>query len=178
MNIFYLDNNPKICAEYHVDKHVVKMIVEYAQLLSTAHRVVDGYPLIEKNAIGHKLVRYYCDDHRDLILYKSTHVNHPSAIWVRQSRANYEWLYSLFLELLNEYTYRYGKKHASNSLVAALSMAPIKIPNIPFTQPTPAMDMEFIITEDSIASYRKYYAEAKSDLIKYTKRPVPEWLEQ
>ena len=42
MNIFYLHENPEICAEYHCDKHVVKMILETAQMLSTAHRIIDG----------------------------------------------------------------------------------------------------------------------------------------
>lgn len=176
MNIFYLDHNPKICAQYHVDKHVIKMIVEYAQLLSTAHRVLDGYAVEEKNAIGHKLVRYYLDDPRDAILYKSTHINHPSALWVRQSKENYEWLYLLFIELLAEYTFRYGKKHATSALVNALSVPPLKIPNKPFTQPTPAMDIEYIIADDSISSYRRYYIKSKSELIKYTKRPTPSWL--
>lgn len=176
MNIFYLDHDPAVCAQYHVDKHCVKMILEYAQLLSTAHRVIDGHPVEEKNAIGHRLVRYYIGDYRDELLYKSTHINHPSAIWVRQSRANYLWLYSLFAEVIKEYTYRYGKHHASESLLDVLSKPPVNIPDKPFTQPTPAMDAEFIISTDSIVNYRNYYINGKSDLIAYKKRDIPEWL--
>ena len=176
MNIFYLDHDVKTCAQYHNNKHTVKMILEYAQLLSTAHRVIDGYPIQEKNSIGHKLVRYYLGDSRDDIIYKSTHINHPSAIWVRQSRENYLWLFGLFVELFNEYNYRYGKNHASAALIPYLSSAPIKIPDKPFTQPTPAMDAEYIISTDSLVNYRNYYKLGKANLNEYKNRPVPEWL--
>lgn len=176
MNIFYLDKDPKTCAEYHADKHVVKMILESAQLLSTAHRVVDGYPKEEKNAIGHKLVRYYIGSDLDSILYKSTHINHPSSIWVRQSKSNYTYLYSLFVYLTIEYTYRYGKHHASEFLIPVLKNPPQKIPDVPFTQPTAAMDKEFIISNDNIENYRNYYRLAKADLLQYTKRDKPSWL--
>lgn len=178
MNIFYLDHDPKVCAQYHVDKHVVKMILEYAQLLSTAHRVLDGRAVAEKNAIGHKLVRYYLDDERDELLYKSTHINHPSAIWVRQSRANYDWLYSLFVATIDEYHYRYGKSHATERLLPILAKSPQNIPDLPFTQPTPAMGEEFIISNDSIKNYRNYYINGKTDLISYRNRSTPEWLTQ
>ena len=87
MNIFYLDKDPKKCAEMHCDKHVVKMILEYAQLLSTAHRVLDGNEWADH--VG---------------LYKATHKNHPSAIWARESAGNYFWLNKLFQELCKEYT--------------------------------------------------------------------------
>ena len=176
MNIFYLDHNPQICAQYHVDKHVVKMILEYAQLLSTAHRVLDGQAVTEKNAIGHKLVRYYLNDDRDAILYKSTHINHPSAIWVRQSRENYLWLYSLFAAVIDEYHYRYNKPHASEKLLPILAIPPQKIPDKPFTQPTPAMDQNFIISTDSIINYQNYYRLGKAELIAYKNRSIPEWL--
>lgn len=176
MNIFYLDHDVNTCAAYHVDKHVVKQILEYAQLLSTAHRVIDGYPVEEKNAIGHKLVRYYIGDDRDNILYKSTHINHPSAVWVRESKENYLWLFNLFTALLKEYTYRYGKHHATERLIDVLSTAPKLIADKPFTQPTPAMDLEFIVSKDSIINYKNYYINGKSHLLQYTKRPMPDWL--
>ena len=72
MNIFYLHDDPVTCAKMHCDKHVVKMIVEYAQLLSTAHHVCDGEPKI------------HC--------YKATHKNHPSAVWARANKHNYNYL--------------------------------------------------------------------------------------
>ena len=94
MNIFYLDSRPHVAAKDHCDKHVVKMILESAQMLCTAHRELDG-------------------DVPD-VFYKSTHKNHPSTIWARSKAGNYRWLYDLFVSLCDEYTYRYGKVHLSD----------------------------------------------------------------
>ena len=96
MNIFYLDHDVNKCAEMHNDKHVVKMILEYAQLLSTAHRVCDGTILDTFSKTGRRKKVWALADNRDTILYSATHINHPSAVWVRQSSANYGWLYQLF----------------------------------------------------------------------------------
>ena len=113
MNIFYLHPEPRTCAEMHVDKHVVKMIIEYAQLLSTAHRILDGEEYIDASS-GRRIKRWrLADDAMEQNLYKASHINHPSAVWVRQSNNNYTWLFCLFTELLQEYTYRYGKHHAT-----------------------------------------------------------------
>ena len=142
MNIFYLDNDPRICAEMHVDKHVVKMILEYAQLLSTAHRVLDGDIVIGLSKTGRKQTRYVLPDSRDSIMYSATHINHPSAQWVRQSFQNYIWLTDLLNFLCEEYTYRYGKVHkieSSGLLNTLMVKVPKNIPrNQPFTEPTPA----------------------------------------
>ena len=81
MNIFYLDPDPRTCAEMHCDKHVVKMIIEYAQLMSTAHRVIDGTEYTDMTANGRRIKRWRLDDDRESILYKASHINHPSAIW-------------------------------------------------------------------------------------------------
>jgi hypothetical protein len=89
MNIFYIHENPTISAKAMSNKHVVKMILESAQLLSTAHHILDKSTSSE--------------------LYKPTHKNHPSAIWVRQSYKNYQWLYNHFISLCEEYTKRYNK---------------------------------------------------------------------
>ena len=83
MNIFYLDEDPVLAAQMHCDKHVVKMILESAQLLSTAHLLIDGDELADERG-----------------LYKATHKNHPSSKWVRDSSENYEWLWNLFDQLL------------------------------------------------------------------------------
>ena len=86
MNIFYLHNDPKTCAELHNDKHVVKMILEYAQLLSTAHRFIDGVPSVDRGTrTGRQRTSYILSDSRDAVLYRATHINHPSAIWARHS---------------------------------------------------------------------------------------------
>ena len=89
MNIFYLARDPEIAAQMMCDKHVVKMILESAQMLSTAHRVLDGDE--------------YANSHG---LYKMAHKNHPSTIWVRSSVKNYMWLYDHMIALMNEYTHR------------------------------------------------------------------------
>jgi hypothetical protein len=91
MNIFFLHFDPKTCAQMHVDKHAVKMILESVQLLCSAHHL---HPNGE-----------------DLKLMKLTHKNHPSSIWTRESLSNYKWLLELTKELCKEYTYRYGKVH-------------------------------------------------------------------
>ena len=161
----------------HNDKHVVKMILEYAQLLSTAHRVLDGTLIDGYSKTGRKQKRYVLSGNLDSILYASTHINHPSAVWVRQSDKNYSWLFEMFESLLEEYTYRYGKKHACEKLVWALEVRPNNIPRGNFTQPTPAMPDEVKIVGDSIASYRNYYINNKSHLAKWKKRPVPNWFQ-
>ena len=91
MNIFYLDEDPRQCAEWMVDKHIVKMILETAQLLSTAHRVLDGIESIDTSS-GRKKKVYKLNDDRDLVLYSATHINHPSALWARQAEEQYHWL--------------------------------------------------------------------------------------
>jgi hypothetical protein len=174
MNIFYLDRDVKTCATYHNDKHVVKMILEYAQLLSTAHRMLDGKEYIDASS-GRRIKRWRLnDDNMENMLYKASHINHPSAIWVRQSNNNYNWLMCLLQDLLQEYTYRYGKIHATDRLVYWLRKPPANIPVGYFTQPTPAMPDEYKVP-DSVQSYRNYYVGAKKTMAKWKKRPIPEW---
>ena len=95
MNIFHLDNDPIKAAQMMLDKHVVKMIVEYAQLMSTAHRVLDGEHYYGKTVNGRKIARWKHPT-LDNQLYKASHVNHPSNIWLRESDDNYFWLYRHF----------------------------------------------------------------------------------
>lgn len=180
MNIFYLDSDPKVCAEMHNDKHCVKMILEYAQLLSTAHRVLDGIPVRILSASKRQKTVYRLPDHRDSILYHATHINHPSAIWVRQSYANYVWLNRLLAYLCKEYTYRYEKVHKveSSDLLLNLYVPPNKLDetkSLFFTQPTPAMPDTYKVDGDSISSYRNYYNGGKQHLASWKKRSVPSW---
>lgn len=177
MNIFYLDNNPKICAQMHVDKHCVKMILEYAQLLSTAHRVLDGIQSTRLSKTGRKQTTFVLPDHRESILYSATHINHPSAIWVRQSEQNYRWLFHLFCELLDEYTYRYGKVHACERLVTTLGSPPKNIDmDKRFTEPTPAMPENYKVAGDSIQSYKNYYLGDKQRMFSWKNRSAPKWI--
>ena len=159
MNIFFLSVNPAKCAKYHCNSHVVKMIVEYCQLLSTAHRVLDPPN----------------DFH--LLLYKATHANHPSAIWVRQGKKNYLWLHNLLSELCKEYTFRYGKIHKceSSGLVQNLRTAPSKIP-LGGSPLLLAMPDDVRFTADPVRSYRTFYAVHKKHLLTWTNRDMPAWL--
>jgi len=178
MNIFYLDHNVETCAKYHVDKHVVKMILEYAQLLSTAHRMIDGEQYLDKTANNRSIKRWALRDSREQLLYKATHVNHPSAVWTRGSVSNYLWLADLLKQLCSEYTYRYGKVHKcqADGLVDFLSdNCPEKMTGRIFTQPTPAMPDKYKVFADSITSYRNYYIGDKVRMAKWSKRESPEW---
>ena len=187
MNIFYLDHDVIKCAEMHNDKHVVKMILEYAQLLSTAHRILDGIVEPGLSKTGRKKTVYRLPDSRDSILYGATHVHHPSAVWVRQSQQNYIWLANLLVALCEEYTYRYGKTHKvvrDGLCYALLNVIPTNIQDKSFTEPTPAMPDDVKIlkeihtdryTLDSLASYRNYYIKNKTHLANWKNRPVPSW---
>ena len=175
MNIFYLDHDVRKCAEMHNDKHVVKMILEYAQLLSTAHRILDGAVSFGVSQSGRKKVIYVLADNRDTILYSATHINHPSAVWVRQSAQNYMWLAELLEECCKEYTHRYGKVHATSRLETYLARVPENIPQAPFTEPTPAMPDDCKVVGNSITSYRNYYIQNKTHLANWKKRDVPDW---
>jgi len=161
MNIFYLDKNPKIAAQMMCDKHVVKMILESAQMLSTAHRVLDGDKYAEKMG-----------------LYKLAHKNHPSTIWVRSSELNYRWLWEHYVALMNEYTYRYGKIHATSRLRDALDKTPKNMPPIQltdtFTDPPQCMPA-YCKGDDTVKAYQTYYIVEKSGFAKWTNRVPPKF---
>jgi hypothetical protein len=176
MNIFYLNAEPCLCAQQHVDKHVVKMIVEYAQLLSTAHRLLDGVETLGVSSSGRLIKRWQLPDQRDDLLYNATHKQHPSALWTRASGENYQWLYRLFVCLLTEYTFRYSKIHASAKLSVALQNPPQHIINHGFTEPTPVMPDNYKVLGDSIQSYRNYYLGSKSHIFAWKNRSIPSWI--
>jgi len=177
VNIFYLHNDVNECAKMHADKHVVKMILEYAQLLSTAHRYLDGTRIVKHSDTGRKQSRYVLHDSRDELLYASTHINHPSAVWVRQNQQNYIWLSQLLHALCKEYTYRYGKIHKveRDGLLEELYNWPMNIPMGEFTEPTPAMPDDVKVAGDSIKSYHNYYIKNKAHLANWKNRKVPDW---
>jgi hypothetical protein len=180
MNIFYLAHSVDECAQYHVDRHTVKMILEYAQLLSTAHRVLDGVVWTGLSSNGRKVKRWKLSDSTlDQKLYTATHINHPSAIWARQSEQNYLWLANMLIALCKEYTHRYGKIHKVENdglCYTLLNNVPKNIRRELFTEPTPAMPEEYKVKSDSIKSYRNYYNGAKARMFNWKKREVPEWI--
>lgn len=160
----------------HNDKHTVKMILEYAQLLSTAHRVLDGDAIVGLSPSGRKRTTYVLNSALDSILYSATHINHPSAVWVRQRESQYRWLFSLFVECLDEYTERYGKIHSTARLVSALSRPPTNIEfGGGFDQPPPAMPDDYKVAGDSVTSYRNYYLGDKVKMSRWTNREMPLW---
>ena len=168
----------------HCDKHVVKMIIEYAQLMSTAHRVIDGTEYTDLTANGRRIKRWRLDDDRELILYKASHINHPSAIWCRANYDNYVWLYRMWFYLCKEYTYRYGKVHSCSRLSESLYLPPNNIVAGEFFSPTPAMPADCkVLAEnpvpgrkyDSLKSYHKYYIQEKVRFAKWKNRSVPFW---
>jgi len=180
MNVFYLDRDPRICAEMHCDKHVCKMIIEYAQLMSTAHRVHDGSVYYDKTKNGRRIKRWYLNSNMEGILYKASHVNHPSAQWARASDGNYKWLYEMWTHLCEEYTHRYGKVHETQRKLAdALSHIPMNIPKQQFKEPPQAMSHypDCMVEGDSIKAYKNYYIVAKKEFAKWTKRQIPEWFQ-
>ena len=135
MNIFYLDEDPEVAAIVQYNKHVVKMILESAQMLCTAHR-------------------YYGNDD---VPYKTAHLNHPSTIWVRQNTKHYFWLYKHMLALGEESTHRYGKIHMSiTKCKEPLQLAPINMPTYKFEQPPQCMPDEFK-SDCAIHAYWAYY---------------------
>jgi hypothetical protein len=178
MNIFALSNDPNESAQMMCDKHVVKMVVESAQLLSTAHRVLDGECYLEKTSIGRNIQRWLLKDIvMESTLYKATHINHPSSIWARKSNNNYNWLFLHFEELCKEYTYRYKKIHLTeDKLRSILYNVPNNIPVGNLTPIVQAMPDKYK-SSHYVDAYRRYYIGEKSGFAKWTKRQAPNWID-
>lgn len=180
MNIFYLDEDPQTAATYHCDKHVVKMILESAQMLSTAHRMLDGIPtkvVVSKNGkvcVQEKLLMERGDQER--LLYKPTHAKHPSTVWTMDSSENYRWHYALFVALCEEYTYRYGKIHASETkLRSLLKDPPRNIPQGPLSPIRQAMPENLKLHHSNgVQAYRNYY-KTKTFSMVWKNRETPFW---
>ena len=117
------------------------------------------------------------EDSRDSVLYSATHINHPSAIWCRQSVENYNWLVDHLFALGDEYTYRYGKKHATiTKLGYMIQSPPFNLKDWDWTPMPSCMDKQYIISDDPIVNYRHYYCEGKKNLHRWKKREKPEWM--
>lgn len=151
MNIFVLDTDLARCAQYHVDRHVVKMLLEYTQLLSTA---------VASTGVATR--------------YKPTHVNHPCAVWVRESLENWLWLRELTYFLHDEYQFRYGNKTHKSFLAMRELPEPdlIDVGLTPFAQAMP----DQYRSSNPVKAYREYYRYGKTHLFQWTGRPKPEWL--
>ena len=179
INIFYLDKDPVQAAIWAVDRHCVKMILESAQLLSTAHRVLDGVEIEGKSKTGRKARRWVLNDAREDVLYSATHINHPSSVWCRQSVQNYEWLVEHFFALMMEYNYRYDKQHKCYGELSYMLQSPPKnLENYDWTEMPSCMAEEYIISDDPIINYRNYYKIGKSNLHSWKNRQPPELINQ
>lgn len=152
MNIFYLHKNPEKCAKMHCDKHVVKMILETAQILCTCHW---------KN--------------NSEAPYRPTHKKHPCVLWANQNLGNYLWLCKLGLGLCKEYTFRYGKTHNSQRVIEWCAIHFPKNFKKKFSQPFQAMPKKYK-RENPIEAYRAYYIGEKMAFAKWTKRKIPDWI--
>lgn len=159
MNIFYFDHNPVVCAEAQPDKMLVKMPLETAQMLCTAHRELDG------------------DDYADGVgLYKRAYWNHPCSIWAREAKHNYTWLFAHFLALGREYEYRYGRVHSSlEKLTIPLTRIPKNIPDLGAMTPIRLAMPDEYKSDDPIKSYRNYCIAEKHYAVWNKGRPKPSW---
>jgi len=156
MNIFILDTDIKKCAEYHVDKHCVKMILETTQLLNNAMIAnVSGY----------------------VPVYKPTHKNHPCSIWASESSGNFQWLINLGLALSEEYTFRYYKRHKCQSIIEDFSTQIDKFIPKPMTDYKLCMPDQYKVA-DTVESYRNYYRGDKAYIATWSRRGSPEWWNQ
>tara|TARA_R110002073_G_scaffold30291_8_gene94687 strand:+ start:1769 stop:2266 length:498 start_codon:yes stop_codon:yes gene_type:complete len=155
MNIFFLSLNPKICAIMHCDAHVRKMILEYAQMLCSAHHI--------------------CGKYKNPNLYQVAFKNNPCTVWTRATSGNYLWLYNLFINLCKEYNYRFGKIHSSQKrLEHCLSFIPVYIPNGNITKLHQAMPERCKHPRD-IQAYHNYYNMEKTYFAKWTIANIPYW---
>lgn len=151
MNIFYLDEDIATCAQYHCDKHVVKMILESAQILCS---------VLWMNSIPAP--------------YRLTHQHHPCVIWANESLSNWYWIKALAAALNDEYRYRFNhhQNHRSYDVILSLPMPPI--PDRGLTERPQALPDEFKAT-DPLQAYRAYYRCRKAHLAKWTNRSRPTW---
>jgi hypothetical protein len=156
MNIFVLDKDPKKAAQYHNDKHCVKMILEHCQLLSSTVNILSNAKLDG--------------------VYNTTHPNHPCSRWVRSSRGNYQWLLDVTEELFQEYTKRYGKHHKSYVVFQRLISLKVLVPAGGLTSFAQAMPEEHK-SDDPVKAYRTYYLKDKKVMSKWKLGNIPDWWE-
>ena len=182
MNIFILDEDPILAAQQQCDKHVVKMVLESGQMLSTAHRMLDGIKHRALSKSGKRTVNHWRmeDSVMDQQLYKAVHTRHPCTVWSMETKANYDWHYAHFIALCEEYTHRYNKQHMTqNKLQHLLKDAPANIPTgarlTPFKLAMGAAP-ECIDVDNPVQSYRKFYCTKRTRFsMDWTNRPTPTW---
>jgi len=152
MNIFILDNEIEKCARYHCDQHVVKMILESAQMLCTA-----------------------LNKKRFSTPYKSTHTKHPCVLWVEESFENFSWLKKLAIALNDEYRFRFEKETDHKSILILDEISNYSYDNRGLTEFAQAMPDKYKIPGNAVRAYRQFYLGEKMKFAKWTKRNIPEW---
>tara|TARA_R110000744_G_scaffold297631_1_gene407397 strand:+ start:53 stop:607 length:555 start_codon:yes stop_codon:yes gene_type:complete len=183
MNIFTTNICPVKSAHELCDKHVVKMIVEYAQLMSTAHRVLDGNEYYDKTKAGHRIKRWlHPDKNKEELLYKASHIKHPSGLWCRATTANYDWLYRHFKASCKEYTKRYGREHLTETkMLKVLSAPPKNLPKGNLTEFAVAIAQDQLcrqvlgFNKMTVVDKYKQYIKMDKTFATWTKRDNPYW---
>ena len=186
MNIFVLDKDPRRAAEYHCDKHVVKMILEAGSMLCTAHWL--GWArMLKAPPMKSKLLQQWLYDNvpKDLQPpWKMTHANHPCTQWTRHVWGNYMWHSRLGLALCDVYTERYGKVHKSHEVHRWLNRhipptfeATVENP-VGMTPFAVCMPDECKVPDDPVESYRSYYRMHKVKMARWAHSEKPVWFNQ
>ena len=180
MNLFFLDHDLDKCAEYHVDKHIVKMVLEAAQIICTnlwIDQYIGAAPRLlvkEENAVITQYRRDLKAGMPRYLPYTPTMQNHPSTVWARTSIENFYWTHCYANALADEYTYRYGKVHKSIEVINSLP-DPQNIPNQGLTPFALAMPDILKNEQDPIQSYRDYYHLDKATFAVWSHRERPPW---
>lgn len=154
MNIFVLDKDPKTAAAWHCDQHVVKMAIEYAQILSTALHTTNST----------------LNDY----VYRSTHAKHPCTIWATESLQHWEWLWRLGHNVGNEYTRRYGKIHKSTRVLRNLPV-PDALPDLGWLRDQPQAMPDEYKHGDVVHAYRNFYLHDKARFARWNHSDHPPW---
>ena len=158
MNIFVIHRDPFVAASQLCDKHVVKMIVEGCQMLSTIHRMSSSHVIFAP-----------------VELYKESFANHPCTVWARASTDNYMWLADHTFALSNEYTQRYGKIHKAHDMAVWFTRhIPHQIIRCNLTPFAQAMPDKYK-NHDAVQAYRDYYINEKARFAKWKFTNEPEW---
>lgn len=155
MNIFVLDVDIKNCAKYHCDKHVVKMLLEGAQILCTV-----------------------CSKSGIKVPYRATHHKHPCVLWAGKSIQNWRWLKRLVIALNEEYKYRYYKSVDHKSFTVVNKLLEPKLPNLGLTEFCQVMPQELRILICPVRAYRDYYIYSKNTIATWTRRRIPRWFKK
>ena len=162
MNIFGIDTDTTSCATYHTDRHIVKMPLETAQMVSFVYYHKDLWDGEVPNL---------------LMNFSAGHDKHPCSLWLRENLVNFLWTCEFGIKLIEEYRFRYdSQKHERCKMIFEWSLD--NLPNLPVAEFTPfakAMPEEYKV-DCSVESYRNYYRVGKSELHQWTKRNKPEWI--